>query len=137
MDTRKQLMQELEGVMINSYRKMKQEFVKVLGDDITGNEFLILKSLKEDGRQKSSALSKRLNVSASHITAVTDSLTKKGLIMRERSSNDRRIVELAITEDGLQVVKTTQHKRSAYLKEKFSSLDNNEISQFIELFKKL
>ena len=50
-----------------------------------------------------SQIASEVNVTSSHITAVTDRLVRKGFVERKRSNSDRRIVYLEITEHGREV----------------------------------
>ncbi|GAA3322462.1 hypothetical protein GCM10020331_042450 [Ectobacillus funiculus] len=50
-----------------------------------------------------SQIAQEVNVTSSHITAVTDRLVRKNLVMRKRSDSDRRIVYLEITKTGQEV----------------------------------
>ena len=49
-------------------------------------------------------MANELNVSNSHITAVTEKLINKGFVTRSRSTSDRRVVYLEITEQGKDLV---------------------------------
>lgn len=130
-------MVELEKLLRTVYRKLRQEINSIIGREVSLNEFMVLKYLYVTDHAKASDLSKELNVSASHITSVTDSLAKKGLIIRRRSDQDRRIVEMVLTDSGKLLVKDLEEKKSAYLQSKFSQFSEQELSDFIRLFRKL
>ncbi|AIE60407.1 MarR family winged helix-turn-helix transcriptional regulator [Bacillus methanolicus] len=128
---------EVEKLLRTVYRKLRQEIHLIIGSEVSLNEFMVLKYLFLTGRAKASDLSKELKVSASHITSVTDSLVKKGLIMRQRSDQDRRIVEMVLTDSGRLLVQNLEEKKSAYFQSKFSHFSEQELSDFIRLFQKL
>nr|WP_226666992.1 MarR family transcriptional regulator [Metabacillus litoralis] len=130
-------MYEMEALMRHVYKKLRQEMNLIYDNEISRNEFFILKKLFEQGPQKSSDLSKMLNVSASHITAVTDSLIEKKWIERVRSKNDRRIVVIHLTNDGKQTLELFEKRKTDFLLEKFSNLSNDDIENFIKLFNKM
>lgn len=137
MDERTQLMFQMEMLLRNVYRKLKNEVNKLYGDEITRNEFLILKILGEQGQKKTTDLSKYLEVSASHITAVTDSLLKKKWITRTRSREDRRMIMIDITPLGKEMLKKYEQKKSAYIQKRLQHLSNEELEKIIVLMKKM
>ncbi len=130
-------MYEMEALMRLVYRKLRQDMNLVYENEMSRNEFFILKTLYEQGSKKSSDLSKMLNVSASHITAVTDSLIEKNWIQRVRSVQDRRIVDLHLTDEGKITLELFEKKKTDFLLEKFNDFNDQDIENFITLFNKL
>lgn len=130
-------MYEMEALMRDVYKKTRQELNLVYDNEMSRNEFFILKTLYELGPKKSSDLSKMLNVSASHITAVTDSLIEKKWIERVRSVQDRRIVDIHLTEEGKKTLHLYEKKKTDFLLEKFNDFSDEDILNFIHLFNKL
>jgi DNA-binding MarR family transcriptional regulator len=127
----------MEALMRHVYRKLRQEMNEVYDKEMSRNEFFILKTLYEQGSKKSSDLSKMLNVSASHITAVTDSLIEKSWIQRVRSVQDRRIVDLHLTEEGKNTLELFEKKKTDFLLQKFNDFSDQDMENFITLFNKL
>ncbi|WP_228027693.1 MarR family winged helix-turn-helix transcriptional regulator [Bacillus fonticola] len=116
---------------------MRKEMQRVFGEFASINEFAVLYILDTDGDKKASDLAKMLQVSASHITTVTDSLVQKGYITRRRSQNDRRVVHLSLTEEGTAFLKEVEAKKSAYLQSKFQAFEDAELDTMIHLFEKM
>ncbi|TYS01708.1 MarR family transcriptional regulator [Rossellomorea vietnamensis] len=116
---------------------MKQDITRLYGQYLSSGELLVLKYLSEHGDMKASDISKKMDVSASHITSVTDNLSEKGYITRKRSSADRRVVELALTEKGSEILKKCLQIKVEYFQEKFNTFSQDEIQQLIYLFTKL
>ncbi|PMC39234.1 MarR family transcriptional regulator [Bacillus sp. UMB0899] len=137
MNNRQEKMYEMEALMRNVYRKLRQEMNLVYDNEMSRNEFFILKTLYEQGPKKSSDLSKMLNVSASHITAITDSLIEKKWIDRVRSVQDRRIVDIHLTENGKNTLLMFEKKKTDFLLDKFNEFSEEDIKNFIILFNKL
>ncbi|MDQ0228883.1 MarR family winged helix-turn-helix transcriptional regulator [Metabacillus malikii] len=137
MKNRLENMYELESLMRYVYKVLRNEMNTVYENEMSRNEFFILRALYENGSKKSVDLSKMLNVSASHITAITDSLIDKKWIERIRSDKDRRIVNLHITEEGRNKLELFEKKKTDFLLGKFKDFNDDEIENFIYLFKKL
>lgn len=107
------------------------------GEEVSSNEFFILRLLKQGESKTVSELSKELNVTPSHITAVSDKLMQKGFIERHRSNKDRRVVELSITSPGEELVDKLMVIRKEYLTRRFGNLENKELEQLIFLLQKV
>jgi DNA-binding MarR family transcriptional regulator len=61
------------------------------------------------------------------ITALADELTKKGLISRERSERDRRVVELQATDEGRELFETLESMKIEYLMDVFTDFSDDEL----------
>ncbi|PER33856.1 MarR family transcriptional regulator [Bacillus cereus] len=121
-----------------SFRKM----IRLLQNDINTrfseympyNEFSVLRALFLKSPQMASQIASEVNVTSSHITAVTDRLVRKGFVERKRSNSDRRIVYLEITENGREVTEKLEAVRKEYYKERFKGWSDQEIEMVLELF---
>lgn len=128
---------DLEKLFRQVIRMMRSDIHKLMDVKISFNEISVLLILKHYGPQKASMLSKYQHVSASQITSITNNLVKKKLVGREKSTTDRRVVELRLTEEGMRLIKEVEKIKSQYLQTKFSSFSNNEIQLFMKLLHKL
>jgi DNA-binding MarR family transcriptional regulator len=137
VENREQMMYEMESLMRNIVRQLRNEINQVLSNVLSRNEFIVLKSLKDNGPLNSSVLAKELDVSASHITTVTDSLIGKDLITRKRSPNDRRITVIDLTEKGHLVLTEFESKKTEFFSKRFECYTDKELYQLIQLFGKL
>lgn len=63
-------------------------------------QFVVLRSLVVSGRSTTKALARSMGVTAGNITGLVDRLESEGLVVRERSRSDRRIVYLDSTRSG-------------------------------------
>jgi DNA-binding MarR family transcriptional regulator len=67
---------------------------------ITGTQFAILKSVTEGTAETAADLCRLLHYDNGSMTRLVDRLEQKGLIRRERSKDDRRVVSLRVTVAG-------------------------------------
>ncbi|MBS2969297.1 MarR family transcriptional regulator [Metabacillus sp. KIGAM252] len=137
MNHKEELLYEMEGLLRSVFRQLRQGVNSILEKEISRNEFFILKALHCEGTLKASDLSKKLDVSASHITSMADSLVGKGLIERSRAESDRRIINIGITDAGTKKLMELEKKKTEYLFERFESLNQEELQTLVHLFKKL
>ncbi len=72
---------------------------------LNSSQLSCLLVLGNTGAISLSQLSKKLSFSPSMITGVVDQLEHKELVQRERSSSDRRVIRIKLTEKGVQKIK--------------------------------
>ncbi|MDM5154012.1 MarR family transcriptional regulator [Bacillus sp. DX1.1] len=134
---REQLMEDLSTHVFAMFRSVRNDIGKIFGGYIPWNEFLVLRILSRNEKEMVSRVANQLHVSNSHITAVTEKLIKKGFVTRSRSTSDRRVVYLEITEQGKELVAKMEVAKKQYLKEKFSTLSEEEMQIMVSIYKKL
>ncbi|MGB9979631.1 MarR family winged helix-turn-helix transcriptional regulator [Methanobacterium sp.] len=74
-----------------------------------------------------SEIGKMLYISKPNMTALIDKLVKDGNVNRSRSSEDRRIIKVEITEEGRNFMFHAQKSVEINIKENLSNLDSTEI----------
>ena len=77
--------------------------LRLLGHDLTHSQWMPLLRLCLNGPSSVAFLVKELNVDAGAVTRTLDRLEAKQLCRRERSSEDRRVVMVSLTEEGKRV----------------------------------
>jgi len=60
----------------------------------------VLLSVRKDGKANPSAIADDVLLSKATVTTIVDRLEAAGLVTRERSVADRRVIEVKLTEDG-------------------------------------
>ena len=70
------MMYEMDTLLRTVFKQIRYEINSLLENELSRNEFLILNLLREQGA-KVTEFASILGVSASHITAVTDTLVEK------------------------------------------------------------
>jgi MarR family transcriptional regulator, multiple antibiotic resistance protein MarR len=72
--------------------------------EVTAAQFVILANLATGGAKSASDLCKHISYDAGAMTRMIDRLEEKGLLRRSRDSEDRRLVNLELTETGLAAI---------------------------------
>ncbi len=134
---RKYLMIELMNNYSSAMKQMRKELETVLSESLPMHEFVVLRLLAEQDSYTVSNLAKKLDVSNSHITAVSERLIQKELINRTRSETDRRIVNLSLTTLGKERVNEVQEEMYLLFEGKLNQNNEDQLSQFNELLKSL
>ena len=73
---------------------------------ITAPQLVTLLSVVEAGSSTASDIAKQIHLSNSTVVGILDRLEAKGLVRRERSTLDRRLVHVCATEAGAQLIRT-------------------------------
>jgi DNA-binding MarR family transcriptional regulator len=82
----------------------------------------LLAALTEHPRSRPGQLARRLNMRANTVTTIVNALSASGMLERVTSADDRRAVELTVTEAGRQAVLSWQAVNAAVLHEALSAL---------------
>src|SRR5690606_27507652 len=89
--------------------------------NITAPQLICLRTIIEKGPLTATAISREMHVSPSTVVGILDRLEDKKLVLRERGRDDRRIVFVSATPDGLELARDTpsplQKKLADALKE--------------------
>lgn len=127
------------GYFINKARNiLLMEMDAALKDlAITSQQMGILLSLARGVAATPFELSKLLGIDTGLMTRMLDKLEKKGLLTRARSIDDRRVVNLALTEKGWDVAAQMQEVApdvlNARLKD-FTKAEFNELRRLLDKF---
>lgn len=71
----------------------------------TTPQLLLLKELAKVGRAKPSVMAKSVHLSHATVTSIVDRLEKSAMVIREKSEDDRRSVEIVLTEKGRECIR--------------------------------
>ena len=106
--------------------------------DITVEQFHVLRHVWQGISMSELATAK--NISRPAISQAVDLLVNKGLLTRVQSTQDRRYVELALTEEGNHLLDTVFQETRAWMKERMHALTIQElktIAEAMEIMKKI
>jgi DNA-binding MarR family transcriptional regulator len=87
--------------------KRAERFLSAYG--LTPPQSEILAVLSEEGAIPLNRLSERLCCASSNVTGIVDRLERDGLVKRERSQEDRRVILLDLTDKGRKTWKGIPH----------------------------
>lgn len=93
---------------------------------ITSPQLICLLTLRDDGPLTTSALAKLIHLSNSTVVGILDRLEKRELIARERGREDRRLVLVSITQEGLELVSKAPSPLQDQLAEALHDLPDDE-----------
>jgi DNA-binding MarR family transcriptional regulator len=107
-------------------------------DDISPLHIIALYHLvRAGGSLTPTQLSEAMFRSKHSVTKIMDNLEKEGFIVRDFSSQDRRVTIIRVTESGLEYVKKNQHKGEIRAKQVMDRLEAVEQEKLVSLAGKL
>lgn len=105
--------QTLNSLLVKFFRRITTlEEEKLITDefkDITYNDMHVIEAIGLEEPQKMSKVAKEMLVTTGTLTKAIDSLEKKGYVKRQRSVEDKRVVNITLTERGIHAYK--HHER--------------------------
>lgn len=107
-----------------------------IGSKITPALKHALMMIGSDGAMNVSQLAHVLKVTPGAATQHVAALEQKGLVERVASSEDRREVQIQLTELGRKMYATIRKEFLRGLDKAFTELDDTELNQFVELMSK-
>ena len=131
-----------EEVVLNIMRTnsvLNAEFVKLAKSyGITQVQYNILRILRGSGADGLPCveIGSRMITPESDMTRLIDRLEKAGLVRRHRSSADRRIVEVMISEKGQKVVNSMDQPTLNLLKKQLGHLSKDDLGRINDLMLK-
>ncbi|MGA4212738.1 MarR family winged helix-turn-helix transcriptional regulator [Ralstonia nicotianae] len=126
------------GFFINQARNLLEvEMENALKPyDITGQQMGILLLVARGIANTPYELSKLLSIDTGLMTRTLDKLEQKGLLVRSRSTEDRRVVNLDLTEKGEEVADHIPDVAPEVLNRRLQRFTEAEFKEFLRLLKK-
>jgi MarR family 2-MHQ and catechol resistance regulon transcriptional repressor len=106
-------------------------------EGLTVSQLGVLEALLHLGPMVQSDLAEKLLTSPSNLTTVVDNLEEGGLVRRERSTEDRRQVEVSLTPDGRELIEDVFPRHAERITGLMGALDADELEEFGRLCRKL
>lgn len=105
--------------------------------DITNNDMHIIEAINIEEPRKMSDIAGRLNVTVGTLTTNMNSLEKKGYIIRERSTEDKRVVLVVLTEKGRKAFFHHRDFHKKMIRTIVTDLNEDEMKVLIRCMQKL
>jgi len=107
------------------------------GMDLSISQFGILEALYHLGPMCQKDIAGKILKSAGNITMVIDNLEKRDLVIRERSTQDKRYYEVNLTEKGRLLIAEIFPHHAKRIRARMSLLSAKELKVLSRLLKKL
>lgn len=88
----------------------------------------VLMLLAEDGPQPMRVLAEPLDVSQASMTGIVDRMEQRGLVERHRDDDDRRVIRVALSDGGRQILEGLGTERRGRLAALLDELTDDELT---------
>lgn len=95
-------------------------------DSMSDTQLAVLADLRMNGRRMISTLAERERVTAPSMTSIVNGLEEQGFVARTPDEDDRRRVQVDITDAGTAIVAETIRRRDELLAEMLRGVDYTE-----------
>ena len=116
-------------------RRITKELAKRA--DLTGPQLTVVKLLEQVGDLSLSELSDKIRAQNSTVTGIIDRMEREGLVLRERSKEDRRVVHIKLTAKGHTLAKEIPVEPMEIFKGALESLSVQEMRDLMRIMTKV
>lgn len=125
-------------VLSRAHRKINDSANRSIAEfNLNPTEFAVLELLYHKGNQPLQHIGEKILIASGSITYVVDKLEKKGLVVRNPCSADRRVIYAEITDSGNTLMNEIFPIHEQFLHEQMSDLSDEEKNFLIHLLKKI
>lgn len=104
---------------------------------LTGPQLTVVKLLETFDNLSLSSLSERIRAQNSTVTGIIDRMEREGLVRRERSTTDRRVVHIRLSEKGQKLAKQIQVEPMEIFHAALQSLSGADLRDLLRIMNKL
>lgn len=104
---------------------------------LSPQEVRVLRAVERQDRCIMSAIADAICLSLSSCTGLIDRLVAKKLVRRDRSGDDRRVVEVELTDEGREAHKAAMQAPVAFARDLLKGLNEEEQQALVGLFSKI
>ena len=105
--------------------------------DLTGPQLTVLKVLEGLGDLSLSELSERIRAQNSTVTGIIDRMEREDLVVRSRSTEDRRVVRIQLTEKGARIAREISVEPMEVFRSALQSLSVGEMRDLLKILTKI
>lgn len=136
-DLKEQVDQVFEAIvyLYTESRRLTKELARRA--NLTGPQLTVLKLLEQLGDLSLSDLSDRIRAQNSTVTGIIDRMEREGLVTRERSVEDRRVVHIRLTAKGARIAKDIPIEPMEIFRSALESLSATEMRELLKTMTKL
>ena len=121
------------------HRKLHRDLFRVVleevGIEIGPHHMMIMRRINESGTLSSTEIGETLSIAKSQMTHSIDRLIKLGMVEREHSREDRRKVNISITNKGRTTLERVDKSIYNRLRENMAVLSDEELEKLAECFR--
>lgn len=130
LDTDVQEFGELLSVMVRSFAAFERSEIFCCG--VTMSQCSTILGIGKKGKMTMHALSEWMSLATSTMTRIVDNLVRDGYIERSHDPQDRRVVQVSLTEKGGQLFQAIKEIYHEYHRRIVENIPAGELHQVVE-----
>ncbi len=136
-DIKQEVDQVFEAVvyLYTESRRLTKELARRA--QLTGPQLTVVKILETIGDLSLSELSDKIRAQNSTVTGIIDRMEREGLVQRLRSTEDRRVVHIRLTEKGAKLASEIPVEPMEIFRSALESLSAQEIRDLMKILSKV
>ncbi|WOV88681.1 MarR family transcriptional regulator [Sporosarcina oncorhynchi] len=111
--------------------------LEMITNGLNVTEFSVLEVLYLNGKQTMHQIGDSILVSSGSLTYVINKLEQKGLLKRNACLNDRRVIHVELTNDGISLMNEIMPDHRNFINYMFESLNEEESQTIVKLLGKV
>ena len=135
MATLEEISHEISILMPMIARRIFMDYFEDL--DITQTQLLTVIALYEQSPCRLSELTARLNIAAPTTTGIIDRLKNRGYVKRVPDTQDRRVVNVSLTEKGLKLAKSFRTTIKNKWKDMLENIPKDDSENYLRILRKI
>ncbi len=123
--------------ILQQSRRLDAEYANGPHVDLSEQELRLVEHLGDKGPRKMRDLAEFLLLAVNSVTSTVDNLERKGMVRRQRSEQDRRVVYVELTQTGNAAHRAAVEWKLRFMRGLLASLTEDEQEIFLVLFRKI
>ncbi len=115
-------------------RRLTKGMAREVG--LTGPQLTVIKLLETFDNLSLSSLSERIRAQNSTVTGIIDRMEREGLVRRERSTVDRRVVNIRLSDKGQKLARQIQVEPMEIFRDALASLNPTDLRELMRIMNK-
>lgn len=116
-------------------RRLTKGMAREVG--LTGPQLTVVKLLESLGDLSLSSLSERIRAQNSTVTGIIDRMEREGLVVRERSKTDRRVVLIRLSDKGAELAREVRVEPMEIFRAALLGLDKRDLEDLLRILGKV
>jgi DNA-binding MarR family transcriptional regulator len=138
MKNRRKIVEEITEDLYSIRRKIASEMHHLFDEmQITHPQWIVVHHVKKSGMINIKDLANLLGITSSAATQIVDGLVKKELLIRKRNKEDRRILNIELSEKAINKFDSIKSASFNTLSALFDVLDDKELQDYRDLNNKI
>ncbi|ATC96586.1 MarR family winged helix-turn-helix transcriptional regulator [Pseudoalteromonas tunicata] len=104
---------------------------------LTSPQLLVLQAISQQDGVMVKEIAEQINLSSATITSILDRLEIRELVIRERSTTDKRRVGISLTDKGFDIIKDSPTPLQEHFIARFESMQEWEQSQMLATMQRI